>query len=132
MQLRICSVISLLLVLSLMGCGRGGHEKFIPSIESAREALQETLLAWKSGQPYKEIDIFDPKIQPVESRWQQGKQLLDFEIVEELEKTGTKQFRVKLTFADAKAPEETTYIVLGKDPLYVYWITDYEQSSKTM
>lgn len=133
MQVRSYPLMCVLgLILSLTGCYGGGHEKFIPSVQSARDALETALQAWKEGQPYKEIDSFEPKIQPVESRWQQGKKLIDFEIVEELEKESSKQFRVKLTLEGDKAPEETTYVVLGKDPLYVYWLTDYEQSSKTM
>lgn len=120
------------LILSLMGCGGSGHEKFIPSVQSAREALDEALRAWKEGQPYKAIDSFEPAIQPVESRWQQGKKLVEYEIVKELEVEGPKQFQVKLKLEGDQAPAETTYVVLGKDPLYVYWLTDYEQSSKTM
>lgn len=118
--------------LFVTGCTGGGHARFIPSVESAREAVEMTLQAWKEGQPFQAISDFEPAIQPVDSRWQQGRKLLEFEILKELEVDGTKQIQVRIKLEGKSAAEETTYVVLGQDPLYVYWLTDYEQSSKTM
>jgi hypothetical protein len=127
---RLLTCVSLLLV-SLAGCG-ATNAKFNPTVESARDAVDIALQAWKEGKPCKAIEEYDPPIQPIESRWQQGRKLLEFEIVDELDIEHSKQFKVKVKLEGALAPEETTYVVLGKEPLYVYWITDFEQSAKTM
>jgi hypothetical protein len=115
----------------LAGCG-ATNAKFNPPVESARDAVDIALQAWKEGKPCKAIEDYDPIVQPIESRWQQGRKLLDFEIIDELDVEHSKQFKVKVKLEGGLAPEETTYVVLGKEPLYVYWITDFEQSSKTM
>jgi hypothetical protein len=127
-----CGISLIAFVLSLSGCSGGGHERFVPPIESAEEALETVLRAWKEGQPYKAIDDVEPTVQPVESRWQHGQKLQDYEILKQLDVKDSKQFQVRIKLEGAAAAEETTYVVLGKDPLYVYWITDYEQSSNTM
>lgn len=115
----------------LSGCSQG-TARFVPTVDSAREAVEMTLEAWKKGEPLKLIDEFEPGIQPVDSRWQQGRKLLDYEILDEHEVEGAKQIKVRLTLDKGLAPEETSYVVIGQNPLYVYWLTDYEQSSKTM
>ncbi len=133
MQTSNYAAISLLLLgLTLASCSKTTHDKFVPSIDSARDALELALEAWRDGQPPKAIDVAEVLVQPIESRWQQGKKLLEFEILKELDVEGPKQFLVRIKLAGSAAPEEATYIVLGKDPLYVYYLTDYEQSSKTM
>ena len=126
------SICVLLFGLSVAGCGPTTHAKFVPSIATAREALEEALKAWKDGKPCKAIEGAEPVVQPVESRWQQGLKLAEFEILKELEGDSPKRFLVKVKLEGSPAAEEATYVVLGKDPLYVYFLADYEQSSKTM
>lgn len=125
------AICALAVGLLLSGCSRG-TERFVPTVDSAREAVEMVLEAWKKGETPKLIDEFEPGVQPVDSRWQQGRKLLDYEILDEREVDGAKQIKVRLTLEKGLAPEETSYVVIGHDPLYVYWLTDYEQSSKTM
>lgn len=133
MRVRSRSIVSVLLLgLLLSGCSNKGTARFVPSVESAREAVEMSLEAWKKGDAPKAIDVFEPHIQPVDSRWQQGRKLLEFEILEEVDIDGATQVKVRLKLDGGLAPEETAYVVIGQDPLYVYWLTDYEQSSKTM
>ncbi|MGH7135958.1 MAG: hypothetical protein ACREHD_09475, partial [Pirellulales bacterium] len=56
-----------------------------------------------------------------DKQWSNGKKLTAYEIVGPT--TGEDQnrrFTVKLSLAGAAAPEETTYVVVGKDPLWVF------------
>ena len=126
------AVASLCLLLILSGCSGGGNARFIPPVESARDALTEALQAWKEGRTCQAISDVQPTVQPVDSRWQQGQKLVEFEILHELDKEGPKQFQVRIRLDGNAVPQETTYIVVGQDPLFVYWLTDYEQGSKTM
>jgi hypothetical protein len=116
----------------LSGCSNGGTAQFIPHVESAEEALDIALQAWKSGKPLKPIEDVDPVVQPVESRWQTGQKLLSYEILKEIPSEDSKQFQVRLKLAGRLAPEETIFVVLGKDPLYVYWKPDLDKSSQSM
>jgi hypothetical protein len=110
----------------LCGCGRSNSE-FHPRIESAREALEAALEAWRNGEPHQTITSTEPSIDLFDARRQSGERLSSFEILEELPDEGPKQFLVKLKLEGATAPEETKYIVLGKDPLLVFREEDYHQ-----
>lgn len=116
----------------LAGCSNGGTAQFIPHVDSAEEALDIALQSWKSGKPLGPIDSVDPVVQPVESRWQTGQKLLSYEILKEIPSDNSKQFQVRLKLAGGLAPEETIFVILGKDPLYVYWKPDLDKSSQSM
>jgi hypothetical protein len=117
---------------SISGCSNGGNKQFIPPIESARDAVETMLDTWKAGKRIGTIESVEPAVEPVESRWQSGQKLLSYEILKELTADGPAQFQVRLKLAGQAQPEETIYIVLGKEPLYVYWKTDFDKSSQSM
>ncbi|MDB5388591.1 MAG: hypothetical protein JWM11_4237 [Planctomycetaceae bacterium] len=125
-------LLAILIFCTIAGCSNDGKAKFIPPVESARDAIDTMLNAWKSGKAIGPIESVEPAVQPVESRWQTGQKLLNYEILDEIPSDGPTQFRVRLTFAGKPKPEESIYTVLGKDPLYVYWKDDLDKSSQSM
>ncbi|HVW02956.1 MAG TPA: hypothetical protein VHB77_21530 [Planctomycetaceae bacterium] len=124
---RLLTLVCLSLLAALFsGCGRSNSE-FHPAIESAREALDTALESWRNGAPVGTITSTEPSIDLFDARRQLGERLSSFEVLEELPDEGPKQFLVRLKLEGAKGPEETKYIVLGKDPLLVFREEDYHQ-----
>jgi len=113
------------------GCSKKGDVKdFIPDDDIARKALTTVLDAWKSGKPFPQTDATAPKIDVLESDWQAGKKLTAYEIIGTT--TGedqNKRFTVKITLDGVSAPKDTVYVILGKDPLWVFNEVDYKATS---
>src|SRR5487761_1025737 len=107
--------------LAAAGCHKADVTDYIPPEEGARKALATALDAWKEGKQPDQIGASNPKIEVQDIQWRDGKKLTAYEIVGPT--TGDDQhrrFNVKLTLAGAAAPQETTYVVLGIDPLLVF------------
>ncbi len=120
------------LLLATLGCGSRSHTEYVPASTQARSALEAALNAWKSGKPYETVADHKPPVQMFDARWQAGTKLASFEIVKELDepdKSAPKKFVVKEQLAGGKAGEESTFYVLGKDPLLVFREVDYLQAS---
>ncbi len=121
-----------LLVLTTFGCGSRSQSEYVPASTQARSALEAALNAWKSGKPYETVADHKPPVQTFDARWQAGAKLESFEILKELDepdKSAPKKFVVKEQLAGGKAGEESTFYVLGKDPLHVFREVDYFQAS---
>lgn len=122
-----------LLSASLAGCGGEGHERYIPPADKARSAVEAALSAWKAGEPLRTITNHTPAVDFYDARRQSGKKLEDFQIIEEIPGDPYPSFKAKLRLAGKKQgkPEkqedETTYLVLGIDPLQVFREEDYAQ-----
>lgn len=112
----------------LAGCGGTSEKTYIPVPEAARTALTAALTAWQSGQAKPgSIAKASPAIEVVDSQWRSGQKLKAFEILQEVPTTeGPKRFQVKLTLEGTSSPLETVYLVVGKDPLYVFREADYQ------
>jgi hypothetical protein len=123
--------ILVLLSICSAGCSQTGDIKdYIPPEEQARGALTTALDAWKAGKAPDQIGAAKPAINAQDKQWSDGKKLTAYEIVGPT--TGEDQnrrFTVKLTLEGAAAPQETTYIVVGKDPLWVFSGESYQRMS---
>ncbi len=116
----------LLAFVALAGCG-GGGAAVVPSADEARQALETTLNAWKSGQPISSLSGGTPKIEANDFEWESGKKLADFSIGSESPGVGTKNFSVTLTLAPGGS-KDVTYMILGKDPYRILRDEDYERA----
>ena len=116
----------------VQGCGGTFERSFIPDQMLAEDCLKASLDAWKAGKKHGEVESTNPVIQVVDSKWRSGAKLQEYEILEELPSDGPKKFRVRLTLEKAPAPEETNYLVVGKDPMWVYREKDYLTASTSM
>ena len=115
-------------VLVLAGCHKADVKDYIPPEESARKALAAALDAWKEGKTPDQIGASNPKVEAQDVQWRDGKKLAAYEIIGPT--TGDDQntrFKVKLTIAGA-APQEITYVVVGKDPLHVFSEESYKRA----
>lgn len=114
-----------LVVLMLLGCG--GNARYVPAKTTAREALQTALSTWQSGTAHGPITSSKPVINVFDARWQAGKKLTSFEIVEEMTGKDHPHFKVRLQL-DGQPEETATYLVVGIDPLLVFRDADYERA----
>lgn len=113
------------------GCGSEAKlQRFKPEAEAARKALEAALTEWKSGrnQPGR-IENFQPPLQVVDTVWGSGKKLTSFEIGEPDDFEVAKKFKARLTIEGAAGPEEVTYLIVGKDPLWIFREQDYPGST---
>jgi len=114
-----------------LAAGCGGHatvESFHPQEDLARGALDTALTAWQNGlEKPGLIDSEEPAVQLVDPAWAAGSKLTSYEVVAELPGKAPPAFTVKLTL-DGAAAEETTFYVVGKDPLQVMRESEYNRS----
>jgi len=127
-----CSVLTMIALwagFALPGCG-GGAKAFAPRGASAREALDATLTAWKNGEKPDALASRSPAVHAVDSHWRSGQSLQSFEVVQEEAGEGVQRFSVKLTTKEGGAKSkdvhaDATYVVVGRDPVWVYRDDDY-------
>jgi hypothetical protein len=121
----------LLLLGSSVGCmSQASHEDFIPPEGKARQALETALTAWQNGEPLDRIEGADAKIVPMDSRWRAGQKLERFEIIRaDPADAGKTWFSVRLTMKPPRGQQESRYVVIGQDPLWVYSEDEYKKLS---
>ena len=130
-QTFILLLCSLALAPLALGCGGDSRNRYLPSSQKAREILEKSFQTWKSGAPHGTIADSKPTINVFDARWQAGKKLQTYQILEGDKYTDQPQFKVRLQVEGE--PEETTmYYVIGLDPIQVYRETEFLQSSQTM
>lgn len=129
---RVVPVLALACVLgALAGCGKQpGYERFIPSDDAARTALEAALEAWKTDQPVGKITSVNPPVDVTDSVWRDGQKLDGYQIIKEEEGgKGPKAFSVELTMKNSGEKQVVRYWVLGSNPLMVYRDEDYQKLS---
>jgi hypothetical protein len=114
------------------GCGNPSRAH-APGAATARKALEDSLVAWRDGAKPDRLAAATPPVHPVDFQWQAGQALANFQILADEPDAGdaTKRFSVRLELrpvrgAKPAAGETTThYVVLGRDPVWVYREDDY-------
>jgi hypothetical protein len=119
-RLRGTALIVLLALAACLGCGNGGTDQFLPSENVSRKALETALTAWQNCQPMDQVGSASPAIQVAEPRWKAGQKLGGYEIVKEDNEDGHTYYSVKLKLKGAAREPLVRYVVVGKDPLWVY------------
>lgn len=116
--------------LVLGGCHKADVKDYAPPEEAARQALATALDAWKAGQAPDQIGASAPAVNAQDKQWREGKKLTAYEIIgPEPGEDQNPRFKVKLTVTGAATPQETTYVVVGKDPIWVFSAESYQQTS---
>src|SRR5262245_12832736 len=121
------AIIPLLLALSGCGSKNAVSSRFVPSPQTARKAIESALEAWQKGQPTGGIANTTPKVQVVDENRPAGQRLARFEILGEVPGSGPRTFSVKLETENPAAVENTRYVVVGIDPLWVFRQFDYDK-----
>ena len=115
-------------LLMLIGCGGGNAPiRYEPLPGTARNAIDSALKTWKSGTAFGPIDG-KPGINVFDARWQSGKKLESYEILEKVSGSEHPQFKVRLKITSS-AEEVNEFLVVGIDPLLVFRDQDYRKVS---
>jgi len=116
----------------LAGCANEGHDKFIPTEDRARTALESALTAWQNGERSGVVIKGTPAVQVLDFRWSSGKQLAGYEILSsETDEAQKAWFTVRLSLKGSNKDQTVRYVVIGNDPLWVYSEENYKQASGT-
>jgi hypothetical protein len=115
------------MLLFLAGCGGQGTAKFVPPAATARSTLETALNTWQNGGKPGRVADGPPVVQVLDVKWSAGQKLARYEILEELPGDGPRWFSVKLTMQSPPGEQVVKYVVLGKDPLWVYREEDYKK-----
>jgi hypothetical protein len=113
--------------LALLGCGGTGTGKFVPATATARSTLETALNAWQKGGKPGRVAEGPPVVQVLDVKWSNGHKLARYEILEQLPGDGPPWFSVKLTMQSPPGEQVVKYVVIGKDPLWVYREEDYKK-----
>lgn len=112
----------------LLGCANRGTARYMPAASTARSALQTALSAWQSGEKHGPLTSSKPEINVFDARWQAGKKLESFEILEAVTGQEQPQFKVKMKL-DGQPEETLTYLIVGIDPLHIFRDADYRRTT---
>jgi hypothetical protein len=112
------------LVMTLLGCSRGDHQRYVPASALAREALTASLESWAAGEQTPRLASGQPGLQFADSL-RARRNLERFEIVGELPIQDGRRFEVQLHLRNPAGSEKAEYIVLGIDPLWIIRQEDY-------
>jgi hypothetical protein len=117
-----------LLLAACAGCADRGYEKYFPSQDRARQALESALRAWRDGT--RPAAVAGTPIEAVDRYVQKGEKIAGYEILKEEANDGPRVFSVQLTLQKPAGKQVTVrYYVLGKDPLWVYREEDFKALS---
>ncbi|HUY89618.1 MAG TPA: hypothetical protein VMV10_12860 [Pirellulales bacterium] len=112
------------------GCSRADVTDYIPTEDAARASLAAALDAWKAGQGPEGVGASEASVNVQDPQWKQGKKLASYEIVgPEPGDDANPRFRVRLSLAGEAAPQETFYVIFGKDPIWVLNEANYRKVS---
>jgi hypothetical protein len=113
---------------SLVGCGGGDtSSRYEPAKQTARTAIDTALKTWKSGVKLGPI-AGKPEINMFDERWQAGKKLEEYEVLDEVSGSDHPQFKVRVKIAGS-AEEVNEFLAVGIDPMLVFRDKDYRKAT---
>ena len=115
------------------GCDHWRHQPdtpgFMPSWNEARQSLDSALIAWRNA-PTPLPDSFNTRsVQFVDKRRKPDQRLLGFEILGQSDIENARQFTVRLNLEGEESPQLVKYNIVGRDPVWVFRLEDYEMFS---
>jgi hypothetical protein len=112
------------------GCGRadqaGAAPAFMPSWPEARQALELVLTAWYNAPAPVPPSFDSSEVKLLDKQRKPGQRLLAFQIVAQTDAENARQFTVRLNLEGEEKPQLVKYNILGRDPVWVIRLEDYE------
>jgi hypothetical protein len=120
-----------LLCACAVGCGqpddRSDYARFLPGWPEARSAVVTSLTDWRENSPpFPPSRLLDGVVFTDKQR-KPGDQLRSFAILSESDVESSRQFTVRLVVAGEDRPRLVRYNVLGRDPVWVFRLEDFEK-----
>jgi hypothetical protein len=102
---------------------------YLPGWAEARQSLESALSAWRDA-PSPLPDSFDsPAVIFVDQQRRPGQRLRSFAILGQSEVENARQFTVRLHLDQEESPLLVRYNVVGRNPVWVFRLEDYERIS---
>ncbi len=98
---------------------------FVPPWPLARQSLELSLAAWREAVATASIPVI-PGVQFVDRKRKPNQKLIAFQILGQSEIENARQFTVRLNLEGEEAPQLVKYNVVGRDPVWVFRLDDYE------
>jgi hypothetical protein len=121
-----------LLAAGTFGCAARNENAatgFLPGWAEARHALVSALTAWRDAPSPLPASFDTQSVQFVDKQRRPGQRLLAFQILGQLDAENARQFTVRLNLDGEESPQLVKYNVLGRDPIWVFRLEDYEMIS---
>jgi len=119
------------LAAAAFGCeGRDGEAAkpaFVPSPAEAKQAVEASLSAWRGAPPTPSTSFDISGVQFVEKSTTFDRRLASFQILGQTEVENARQITVRLQFEGEDAPDLVKYHVIGRNPIWVFRLDDYEK-----
>jgi hypothetical protein len=118
-------------MMTAMGCGSrvGSMDRFVPSSNSAREALEAALTAWQNGEQPGAIRSSPTVVQVVDTHRGPDRPLQTFEILGEVGSDSGRCFSVRITLENPNEEQKVRFVIVGINPLWVFREEDYTMLS---
>jgi hypothetical protein len=113
------------IVLLAAGCQDRSSNRYVPTEEASRQALEVALDAWRDGRP-PPWQTATATVQFVDTHRKSGQRLRRYVILGETPGDSGRCFAVRLTLEGPTEEIRARYIVIGIDPLWVWRHEDYE------
>jgi hypothetical protein len=118
------------MLFAIAGCGGGaGYERFIPTEDKARSALEGALTAWQHGAPPGKVDGTNPIVWVADSQRRPGQRLRGYDILGEAPSDARCCYAARLSFENPVQEETVRFVVIGLDPVWVFRHEDYEMTT---
>jgi hypothetical protein len=114
----------------LTGCnGSPPPPAYLPGWAEARQSLESALSAWRDA-PSPLPDSFDSaSVIFVDKQRPPGLRLRSFAILGQSEIENARQFTVRLQLDQEESPRLVRYNIVGRNPVWVFRLEDYERIS---
>jgi hypothetical protein len=115
------------------GCDRSPDStkppRYLPGWPEARSALNTALTDWRESSPPFPPSRELPGVVLADKHRSPDARLRSFTILGETDVENLRQFTVRLQFEGEDVPQLVRYNVLGRDPVWVFRLEDYEMIS---
>jgi hypothetical protein len=118
------------LITSIAACERGDGEAatpaFVPSWAEARQGLESALSTWRDALSPSRALLDIRGVQFVDKQRKPDQRLLSFQILGQADSESARQFTVRLNLEGDESPQLVKYNVLGRQPVWIFRLEDYE------
>lgn len=122
---RVAAFAAVVVAAACLACGGPNVN---PTEKDARAALDAALEAWRAGKKPTDLATAATPVNVVDGVWTNGRELADYQVLQEVPSEADKRFKVKLVYDNPASDEEVVYIILGAEARSVFRSEDYDRT----
>jgi hypothetical protein len=101
----------------------------MPGWEEARSSMVTVLSAWRDAPSPLPASFDTPSVMFIDKRRRPNQRLAAFEILGQTDVENARQFTVRLELEGEESPQLVKYNIVGREPVWVFRLEDYEMFS---